>query len=366
MKFPGRNRRGRRDGDRGKPDQARANPLSRVVPDAYEEAAARSLTRTGGQVLARVALIAGPLLAVGLFMVSARSAGPAAQQGHDADNGGDPAGWAQMYVRSWLSADRDSSAGIEKFYPAGIRSQRQAGTQVPIETAAVSTSSAGRGAWSVVVAAHIMTEQKDGKHTMRLQCQKVTLIEQPSRTRAGGAAYVAAALPSPVACPSTLADPALDYPHNAAPDGALGKAVLGYLTAYLTGGGDLARYTSQDSGIKAVEPVPYAAVHLDELSTHEEFEAGQEDRPLDDVRVRVLARAWGYDATGETQPLDYALTLVANAGSWEVLSIDPSPLLLPDKPTPAPSETAPGPTPSTSPSGPSGAAGQPPSTTTPR
>jgi hypothetical protein len=33
------------------------------------------------------------------------------------------------------------------------------------------------------------------------------------------------------------------------------------------------------------------------------------------------------DATGQSTPVDYALTLVARAGRWEINRIDPVPLL---------------------------------------
>lgn len=72
-----------------------------------------------------------------------------------------------------------------------------------------------------------------------------------------------------------------------------------------------------------------------ELRTHESFEPGQAARPLDGTEIHAAARAWGYDAIGQVTTVDYALTLTARAGRWEVSRIDPVPLLAGTSATPS-------------------------------
>jgi hypothetical protein len=202
-----------------------------------------------------------------------------------------------------------------------------------VDTAVVSVVSPRPGVWSVVVAVDLLTQQPDGSHPAKITCEQVSLL-------GNAGAYVAAALPSPVACPGTLASVELGYGQSAELDGPIGQSVGGFLTAYLVGQGQLDRYVSPGASLAVVVPAPYVSVRLQELRTHEEFEPGQAARPLDGTQTHVLARAFGYDATGQNTAVDYALTLTARAGRWEVSGIDPSPLLAQQSPVPAPSPTS--------------------------
>ncbi|GAA4544838.1 conjugal transfer protein [Amycolatopsis samaneae] len=315
-----------------------AHVLGRLLPDAAVEPAMRAATRRGGTLLAWAVIVASPLATLaGLLLLRPTPPPPLGGDVPVAQRA--PQGWAEMYVRSWLSASRDDSAGLEAFYPAGMKTQRTVGTQVPVDTATVSVTSPRAGEWSVVVAVNLLTQQPNGKHTAKLTCVQVSLLEA---TTPAGAAYAAAALPSPVACPATLEAPALGYPETAELTGPIGQSVLGFLTSYLAGQGGLDRYTSPGSPLAPVAPPPYAAVQLAELRTHEKFEPGQAARPLDRTDTHVLARAWGYDATGQVTVLDYALTLAARAGRWEISQIDPVPLLAaPPSPTGSPAASVP-------------------------
>ncbi len=171
-----------------------------------------------------------------------------------------------------------------------------------------------------MVAANILVQQPEGRHRARLACAEVSLV-------GGAEGYVAASLPAPVACPRTLAAVDLDYPETAELNGPIGQSVHGFLAAYLVGRGELNRYIAPGASIDAIVPPLYAEVQLLELRTHEPFEPGQAARPLDGTEVHTTARAWGYDALGQVTTIDYAFTLVARAGRWEVSGIDPIPLL---------------------------------------
>ncbi|HUR02439.1 MAG TPA: conjugal transfer protein [Nonomuraea sp.] len=294
--------------------------MAELLPDADAESAIRGATRRAGRVAAWLAVLASPLVTIAGLVILQPAGVPPMRDGGAPAPSASPEGWAAMYVRAWLSATRDDSAGLEFFYPPGMKSQRAAGTQVPVDTAVVSATSPTAGIWSVVVVADVLVLEPDGKRAASLLCTQVAMAGT-------GDAYVATSLPSPVACPGTLGAAALAYGEVADPAGPIGQSVAGFLGAYLVGQGQLDRFVSPGASLGLPKPVPFAAVQLAEVRTHEKFEPGQAARPPDGTAVRSLVRASAWDATGQSTSVDYALTLVARAGRWEVNRIDPAPLL---------------------------------------
>ncbi|WP_425548715.1 conjugal transfer protein [Amycolatopsis ultiminotia] len=205
------------------------------------------------------------------------------------------------------------------FYPDGMRSEREVGSQIPVATAAVSAVSPEPGVWMVIVAANLLTLQPDSTRPAKITCEQVSFVGD-------GTSYAATSLPTPVACPATAAQPLLAYGQSADPAGPIGQSAIGFLTAYLAGQGQLDRYVSPGASVAPVSPTPFASVRLQDLRTHETFEPGQAARPLDGTLVHVLARARCFDATGQSTLADYPLTLSARSGRWELTRIDPVPL----------------------------------------
>ncbi|MFI5586314.1 conjugal transfer protein [Amycolatopsis sp. NPDC051758] len=294
--------------------------MAELLPDADAESAIRSASRRAGRVAAWLTVVASPLLTITGLLVLAPAGAPSMRDGGAPAPSASPEGWAEMYVRSWLSATRDDSAELEAFYPPGMKSQRAVGTQVPVDTAVISAVSQGPGVWSVVVVADVLVLQPDGKRTASLLCAQVAMT-------GSGDAYVATSLPSPVACPGTLGATPLAYDEVADPAGPIGQSVAGFLGAYLAGQGQLDRFVSPGASLGLPKPAPFAAVQVAEVRTHEKFEPGQAARPVDGTVIHSLTHAWGWDATGQSTPVDYALTLVARAGRWEINRIDPAPLI---------------------------------------
>ncbi|MGW5715322.1 conjugal transfer protein [Amycolatopsis sp. NPDC003865] len=290
------------------------------MPDADAETVICGATRRAGRVAAWLAVLAGPLLIIAGLVVLQPAGAPSMRDGGAPATSTSPEGWAEMYVRAWLSATRDDSAELEVFYPPGMKSQRAVGTQVPVDTAVVSATLSAPGVWSVVVVADVLVLQPDGKRKASLLCAQVAMAGT-------GDTYVATSLPSPVACPGTLGAAALAYDEVADPAGPIGRSVTGFLAAYLAGQGQLDRFVSPGASLGLPKPVPFAAVQLTEVRTHEKFEPGQAARPPDGTTVHSLARASAWDATGQSTPVDYALALVARAGRWEINRIDPAPLI---------------------------------------
>ncbi|WP_206796268.1 conjugal transfer protein [Amycolatopsis sp. MtRt-6] len=292
----------------------------KLLPDADVEPALRGATRRAGRWAAWLAVLASPLLTIAGLIVLQPAGAPSMRDGGALASSTSPEGWAEMYVRSWLSATRDDPADLETFYPPGMKSQRAVGTQVPVDTAVISAVSTAPGTWSIVVVADVLVLQPDGKRAAMLLCAQVAMIGTD-------AAFVAAALPTPVACPGTGGAVVLAYDEVADPGGPVGQSVAGFLAAYLAGQGQLDRFVSPGASLALPRPAPYMAVQVTEVRTREKFEPGQAARPVDGTVIHSFTHAWGWDATGQSTPVDYALTLVARAGRWEINRIDPAPLL---------------------------------------
>ncbi|MDQ7809401.1 conjugal transfer protein [Amycolatopsis sp. A133] len=299
---------------------AGSSSLVKLLPDTDVEPALRGATHRVGRWVAWLAVLASPLLTIAGLIVLQPAGAPSMRDGGAPAPSTSPQGWAEMYVRSWLSATRDDPADLETFYPPGMKSQRAVGTQVPVDTGVISAVSPVSGVWSVVVVADVLVLQPDGKRAATLLCAQVAMSGTD-------AAYVATALPAVVACPGTSGAVQLVYDEVADPGGPVGQSVTGFLAAYLAGQGQLDRFVSPGASVALPRPVPYAAVQVTEVRTHEKFEPGQAARPVDGTVVHSFVHAWGWDATGQSTPVDYALTLVARAGRWEINRIDPAPLM---------------------------------------
>lgn len=98
---------------------------------------------------------------------------------------------------------------------------------------------------------------------------------------------------------------------------ALADTVARFVSAYLTGEGDLSRYTTPGSDLVPIHPAPFTTVEVADSGS---------DVSVDGVR-HVLAVVEGSDGTGRMQTLEYALTVAERDGRWEVVELLPVPLL---------------------------------------
>ncbi len=89
--------------------------------------------------------------------------------------------------------------------------------------------------------------------------------------------------------------------------------------AFLTGDGELARYTAPSSQIVAVQPAPFTHVEI--------LHAGLVNTPDGHQQVAVVVRAT--DTDDRVQVLEYALVVEQRDGRWEVSELLPAPSLAP-------------------------------------
>ncbi|NKY60298.1 conjugal transfer protein [Nocardia flavorosea] len=127
-------------------------------------------------------------------------------------------------------------------------------------------------------------------------------------------------LPAAVAPPAVGADLAQAYSAPCGEETALTQVASGFLNAYLTGQGDVARYVAVNSGITALRPALFSEVTVS--VTAEDNHCGTEG-----ASARVLATVTPKATTGNAPTLSYPLTMVRGEGQWQVQAIDALPAL---------------------------------------
>jgi len=94
-------------------------------------------------------------------------------------------------------------------------------------------------------------------------------------------------------------------------------AVEGFLTAFLLGDGDVARYTAPRSSLSAVTPPPFAVVEVVEAAS----------TPMQSGGHLVVVGVEGTRSTSHVEVLEYWLVMEERDGRWEVADLLPAPPL---------------------------------------
>ncbi|MBV7674148.1 conjugal transfer protein [Streptomyces halstedii] len=306
-------------------------------------------------------LLLGPLLGAAAFLSVPAKAGPAptasAATAPSAAGAQGAAGYAELFVAAYLEAGEGDQAALAAYYPgaSGLRLEGTPGRVRGEQLAVVRLRQAGHGIWSVTVAARVTAKASpsskasaesqsggDGQGAAAAAVSTVRYFQVPVATTTAtvtlanpattpapaAAGYTALAMPAEVGAPAQIKAPALVYGpmRPALPSDPRTQAVTEFLSAYLTGAGELDRYLAPGTKLTAITPAPYTGIAVDTLAI--EGEKGSEPVtavPGDGTRLRLLAavRATGHDDV--RLPLTYALTLMARAGRWEIASLDGAP-----------------------------------------
>lgn len=249
------------------------------------------------------------------------------------------AGWATSYLTAWLSAGEGDQDTLRRFTGADV----DLGGIDPDSARAdavwpLSTTRTPSGAWSVLLAARLHwlpagKPRDGGMHYFRVA------------VRVSGSSCTTLGTPIEVTAPSAPTPPPLGYSEtDVADDGPLGDTVTEFLSSYLTGRGDVTRYSSPGTRFTPVVPPPATAVELTRLDRTElpgDDEDEEERVPADGTRVHVFATV---TVTGDAKLRllpSYPLLLTARAGRWEVSAIEPAPLTEPAAPSTSPTPAAP-------------------------
>jgi hypothetical protein len=229
-------------------------------------------------------------------------------------------GFAELYVAAYLSAGKGTEESLRAFYSGGVDLRDvTAGDVYAGRTTAIDARQVDTRYWAVTVGVEVLYPQGGGLQSGGVRFYQVGVARV-------GDAYVATALPAVVPAPPITRGPklalgSLDPPERSDPVAA---AVARFAEAFLTGEGELARYTAPGSTLRPVRPAPFASVEVIGLSSR------PVERQVGSTTVmgkEVLAQVQGTEAGGRVQVLDYALELTQRAGRWEVSKLLPGPSL---------------------------------------
>ncbi|MFF4449944.1 conjugal transfer protein [Streptomyces sp. NPDC001502] len=308
-------------------------------------------------------LVLGPFIGTMAYLAPPSQAGPAEPEptssAAPAAGGQGAAGFATLFVASWLSAGEGDQNKLAAYYPpaASLRFEGPSGRRHGEQLTVVRLRQTDHTVWSVTVAARVVpvrpASAKPSTEPGTAGSEKVSdgvrYFQVPVATAAGtqgATAYTALALPGEVTAPERAATPDLIYGpmRPALPSDPRTQAVTSFLTAYLTGVGaaELDRYLAPGTQLAPITPAPYKGIALDQLAI--EGEQGSEPGvtvPGDGTTLRVLAVLRATEHDDVRVPLAYALTLNARAGRWEITSLDGAPTTASEAAAPAPASPGP-------------------------
>ncbi|MEA3526998.1 conjugal transfer protein [Nocardia implantans] len=224
--------------------------------------------------------------------------------------------FAEQFVVAYLTAVGGQQDRIGEFVGSNQQITLPSSARQVSDPAVVYVSRAvaagGLEVWSVTVSVRV--GKPGAAASDQRQFYRVAVSLTDGRLRA-------LSTPAVVQPPGKGVDLKLAYGAPCAPDTPLGQVASGFLSAMLTGNGDVARYTVPDSGLAALKPSPFTAVELTSLTT-DDSSCGSGG-----AKAQVLATVNPKADTGATATLAYPLTMIRNAGQWQVVSIDPIPAL---------------------------------------
>jgi len=246
-----------------------------------------------------------------------------------------PAGFAARFVATWLSAGRGEEDQVRPYYPPVNAIPREPATQQASSATVVEVRQLQPGYWQVATAAELIArpDTAAGWSSLGTQCFLVGVLV----TESGGqpTSYTASALPALVGCPPAGSPPEVDYGQDIPVlDGPLVQTITEFLGAYLTGVGELSRYTAPLVDLAPVTPAPYVTVTVTGLRASADPEWDIAEVPADGTVLDVLVTVDALPAGGGVDQLAYALSVSARDGRWELAGPPTIPALAADQPSP--------------------------------
>ncbi|CAM5535274.1 conjugal transfer protein [Leifsonia shinshuensis] len=225
--------------------------------------------------------------------------------------------YAVSFTGAWLSATQTDSTTLKSFLDtSNLRFPAQARVYRDLLPSAVEPAR-DSDLVTVTVAASVQEAQSNGSSVWVPRYFQVVV-------QAAKAGLAPVGLPAPVAAPAAAQEKApLNYGTTLPTSSAAGQTVQAFLTAYLTGQGDISRVLTPGTEISAIQPAPYTAVTVASLGATTDAP----DKPADGALVRVIAQARLAAAADQEVPATYTFTLKARAGRWEILRLDSTPAL---------------------------------------
>lgn len=227
---------------------------------------------------------------------------------------------AAAWVQAWLTTPAADAKHLTTFYAGKVELPAEASTATAVRV--VDAIVAAPGVWSVLVSATVTPP--GGVPSQRFYQVPVAVAGDPTNVQSAPMA-IPAVVPPPPALRSVQTG---TYPITVMPDSALGGAVSAFLTAMLTGTGEVSRYVSPGSNLTtaALPGEGYKAVTVRTISAAEAVPGvADAHAPADGTTVHVQALALVTDtdnADGQGLSVSYPLLMTARGGRWEVTGID--------------------------------------------
>ncbi|MFI7583502.1 conjugal transfer protein [Kocuria sp. M1N1S27] len=226
--------------------------------------------------------------------------------------------FAQAYLSAWLTATSDDHAALDEYSPgAGAEIQGRSPISYRDLTVASVEDAPGNMTTVIVSASLETTDDEDGE-----EVTSWTPYWYQVAVQADGDTLAPVGLPTPVSMPATGSSPDLGYPGRVA-SRDLQATVDDFMTAYLTGQGDVTRVVSPESTITAITPAYWSQATVRTLASTEEI---TDSDPVDGRTAELLVDV---DLTrdGTTKPAQYVLGMTVRDGRWEVQSLASAPAL---------------------------------------
>ncbi|MFI8413620.1 conjugal transfer protein [Paeniglutamicibacter gangotriensis] len=212
---------------------------------------------------------------------------------------------AEGFVSSWLTATSDNSARLARYINVTDARLPKTGSEIR-EVTAAEIQLIQDNAYLVTVNAEV----KDAEGAWQLRAFDVSFVTDDEQN------LLVLGLPSERAIQPAKGTKLDGYSRDLSANKPIIGSVEGFLQAYLTGAGDLARFSSPGTNFVATSPAPYTSARLEYIVGDREPGEKLADGETLRVNARVLLIAKTTEALG-----DFQMTLTARAGRWEITTL---------------------------------------------
>jgi len=233
-------------------------------------------------------------------------------------------GHALQVARAWSSATQEDPGQVLELLPQLSVSDLPVAVDPVVDVVVQNAEPVDEWTWAVTVAVTSRAPASEGE-------------QQPPRTQylriaiaVDGHSAQVLTLPAIVAGPAPMVPPELAYPRELPSRSEVAGSIDGFMSALLTGEGDVARYSTPGAETSPVTPAPYAEVQVTEvrtIQTDDDPIASPTGGQVLEVLVSVTA-----STEDRTDRLQYPLQLTARDGRWEVTQVRSGPLVSDDMP----------------------------------
>lgn len=241
----------------------------------------------------------------------------------------DVSGFAELFVSQFVDAGDGDETSLAPFMgntvPASFTGS-ETGEWFASSTTTTAIVSTGTDRWRVTVAAGLL--RRDAESTsyvsMGVRFFEVEIVSTDLGLSADGLPWIAAAPPV-----GQRVDNGWGNGEVPASGDPLADTVERFLTALLTGNGELGRYAAPGSELRAV-PATFDLVELEQMATRRDADGGR--------WVRASVKATSADSV---MWLSYDLRVEEREGRWEIAAMGPEPVATETPEIPVPTTTIP-------------------------